>query len=65
MLSHDVSEGVRELDREKLGPLLRLKYRRSLSDAFAALGRPDEIGRVFARFQRHLYEQGGAGGVKG
>ena len=60
VLSHYVSEGVRELDREKLTPLLRLKYRGSIADAVAELGRPDEIGRVFSRFQRHLYERGQA-----
>jgi len=53
VLSHYVSEGVHELDREKLTPLLRLRYRGSVAD----LGKPDEIGRVFSRFQRHLYEQ--------
>lgn len=59
VLSHYVRDGVRELDREKLTPLLRLKYRGSISDAIAELGRPDEIGRVFSRFQRHLYEPEG------
>ena len=41
---------------EKLTPLLRLKYHDSIADAVADLGRPDEIGRTFADFQRHLYE---------
>ena len=60
VLSHYVSEGVRELDRDKLPPLLRLRYGDSIADAVTDLGRPDEIGRVFSRFQRHLYERGQA-----
>lgn len=48
---------MEELDPEKLTPLLRLKYRDSIADAVADLGRPEEIGRVFAGFQKHLYER--------
>ena len=55
VLAHYVSEGVRELDQEKLTPLLRLKYNNSISDAIADLGRPEEIGSAFAGFQRYLY----------
>src|SRR5882724_5993777 len=44
VLAHYVKEGVQELDREKLTPLLRLKYNDSLADAVADLGRPEEIG---------------------
>lgn len=55
VLAHYVSEGVRELDQEKLKPLLRLRYNNSISDAIADLGRPEEIGSVFAGFQRYLY----------
>jgi type I restriction enzyme R subunit len=51
-----VSEGVEELDQSKLTPLLRLKYNDSIADAVADLGRPDEIGKVFAGFQKYLYE---------
>jgi len=29
----------------------------SIADAVADLGRPDEIGKVFARFQKYLYQQ--------
>jgi len=57
VLSHYVQEGVRELDQEKLTPLLRLKYHDSIADATADLGRPEEIGRVFAGFQKYLYEE--------
>jgi type I restriction enzyme R subunit len=56
VLSHYVNVGVEELGKEKLTPLLRLKYKDSIADAVAELGRPDEIGGVFAGFQRHLYE---------
>ena len=57
VLSHYVKEGVQELDQEKLTPLLRLKYHDSIADAMADLGRPEEIGRVFAGFQKYLYQQ--------
>jgi len=56
VLSHYVSEGVGELDQDKLTPLLRLKYHNSIADAVADLGKPDEIGRVFAGFQKYLYQ---------
>ena len=56
VLSHYVRQGVRELDQGKLTPLLRLKYRDSIADAVADLGRPEEIGRVFSSFQRYLYQ---------
>lgn len=56
VLSHYVSVGVEELDQDKLTPLLRLKYRDSISDAIADLGRPEEIGQVFAGFQKYLYQ---------
>jgi len=57
VLSHYVSVGVEELDQEKLTPLLRLKYRDSIADAVADLGRPEEIGKVFSGFQKYLYQQ--------
>ncbi len=47
--------GVRELDREQLPPLLRLRYKNAIADATADLGEPEEIGTVFAGFQRFLY----------
>ncbi|MDB4917879.1 MAG: putative restriction endonuclease, partial [Gemmatimonadetes bacterium] len=56
VLSHYVREGVQELDQEKLTPLLRLKYHNSIADALQDLGRPDEIGRIFAGFQKFLYQ---------
>ena len=48
---------VEELDQDKLTPLLRLKYHHSIADAVADLGKPDEIGRVFADFQKYLYRR--------
>ena len=58
MLSHYVKVGVEELDQEKLTPLLRLKYHNSIADAVADLGKPEEIGKVFAGFQKYLYQPG-------
>jgi type I restriction enzyme R subunit len=58
VLSHYVREGVRELDRDKLTPLLHLRYHDSIADAVADLGRPEEIGRVFSSFQKYLYQPG-------
>jgi len=55
VLSHYVSVGVEELDQAKLTPLLKLKYRDSIADAVADLGKPDEIGKLFSGFQRYLY----------
>jgi len=56
VLSHSVSVGVEERDQEKLAPLLRLKHHNSIADAVADLGRPDEIGHVFAGFLKYLYQ---------
>ncbi|MBK7816008.1 MAG: DEAD/DEAH box helicase family protein [Rhodocyclaceae bacterium] len=55
VLSHYVSIGVEELDQTKLTPLLKLKYHDSIADAVADLGQPEDIGRVFAGFQKYLY----------
>lgn len=56
VLSHYVTVGVEELSQEKLTPLLRLKYNNSIADAVADLGNPEEIGKVFAGFQKYLYQ---------
>jgi type I restriction enzyme, R subunit len=56
VLAHYVSEGVRELDQEKLTPLLRLKYHDSIPDAVDDLGQPEEIRAAFAGFQKYLYQ---------
>ena len=57
VLSHYVSVGVEELDQEKLTPLLLLRYHGSITDAVADLGKPVEIGGIFAGFQQYLYQQ--------
>jgi type I restriction enzyme R subunit len=57
VLSHYVNVGVEELDLDKLTPLLRLKYHDSIADAVADLGKPDEIGKTFASFQKYLYAE--------
>ena len=55
VLSHYVSVGVEDLDQQKLTPLLRLKYHDSIHDALADLGKAEEVGKVFADFQKYLY----------
>ncbi len=57
VLGHYVSDGVDELDQEKLTPLLRLKYHDSIHDAVVDLGEPEEIGKAFSGFQKYLYQQ--------
>jgi type I restriction enzyme R subunit len=56
VLSHYISVGVEELDKEKLSPLLRLKYGDSIADAVADLGSPTQINGVFVGFQKYLYQ---------
>jgi type I restriction enzyme R subunit len=55
VLAQYVAQGVDELDADKLSPLLKLKYRNAIADAFAELGRPDQVRKVFVGFQRYLY----------
>jgi type I restriction enzyme, R subunit len=55
VLAHYVGVGVDELDRDKLTPLLHLKYH-SISDAIADLGKPEDISKVFVGFQKYLYQ---------
>jgi len=57
VLQHNVGVGLEELDQEKLNPLLRIRYHDSIADAIADLGRPAEIGAIFAGFQRSLYQE--------
>jgi type I restriction enzyme R subunit len=56
VLDHYVTVGVEELDQEKLTPLLRLRYHDSIADAIADMGKPGEIGAMFASFQKYLYQ---------
>lgn len=55
LLAQYVKVGVHELDKEKLAPLLRLRYNNAIADAIADLGKPEEICKVFAGFRQYLY----------
>jgi type I restriction enzyme R subunit len=50
-----VTQGVDELDADKLTPLLRLKYHNAISDAVADLGGTAQIRTMFSGFQKYLY----------
>jgi len=54
VLGHYISQGVTELDAEKLPDLLELKYG-SAKDAIPQLGSVPEIRGLFIGFQEHLY----------
>lgn len=56
VLAHYVSEGVEELNEEKLGPLLKLKYNNAIADALADLGPADQVRAAFLGFQQYLYQ---------
>jgi len=56
VLQHYVTLGVQELALDKLTPLLQLRYQNSIADAVADLGKPEDIGQLFAGFQRYLYQ---------
>ncbi len=56
VLQHYVCNGVQELAQDKLAPLLRIRYQNSIADAVADLGKPEEIGQLFAGFQKYLYQ---------
>jgi len=58
VLGHYITEGVDELDQEKLTPLLKLKYHDSLADAIKDLGKAESIAKVFSEFQKYLYQTG-------
>ena len=55
VLAQYVTQGVEELDTDKLTPLLRLKYNNAISDAVADLGGTAQIRTMFAGFQKYLY----------
>ena len=57
VLQHYATEGVEELELNKLTPLLHLKYG-AIQDAVADLGgKPEEIKYLFAGFQKYLYAE--------
>jgi type I restriction enzyme, R subunit len=55
VLSQYVSQGVGELDQEKLGALVQLRYH-TIDDAASELGSIQIIRDTFVGFQRYLYE---------
>jgi type I restriction enzyme R subunit len=61
VLDHYITQGVEELDQEKLPDLLELKYH-SMGDAVRELGSVANIRDVFIGFQQYLYERSGAEG---
>jgi len=56
VLEQYVKQGVRELDSDKLKPLLELKYH-AIQDAIAELGNVASIRETFIGFQQYLYSQ--------
>jgi type I restriction enzyme, R subunit len=58
VLAQYINQGVAELDQEKLGHLLELKYH-TVSDAAATLGGIPVIRDTFVGFQQYLYERPG------
>jgi type I restriction enzyme R subunit len=56
VLAQYVTQGVDELDADKLTPLLRLKYHNAISDAVADLGGTAQIRTMFVGFQKYLYQ---------
>ena len=56
VLAQYIKEGVRELDSDKLKPLLELKYH-AIQDAIAELGNVASIRETFISFQQYLYSQ--------
>jgi type I restriction enzyme R subunit len=59
VLGQYVTQGVGELDQEKLASLLQLKYH-SVADASDQLGGVPVIKDTFIGFQRYLYEEPGS-----
>ena len=55
LLDHHLENRVKHLDQETLTPSLRLKCRSSIPDAVAEVGKSEEIGRIFAGFQKDVY----------
>ncbi len=56
VLAQYVRQGVGELDQEKLGDLLQLKYH-TVTDAADQLGGVPAIRDTFVGFQQYLYDQ--------
>ena len=56
VLDQYVTQGVDELDAEKLTPLLKLRYNNALNDAMADLGDAVQVRKAFVGMQRYLYD---------
>ncbi len=55
VLDQCVTQGVDQLDADKLTPLLKLRYN-ALNDAMAELGDAVQVRQAFVGMQRYLYE---------
>ncbi len=55
VLDQFVTQGVDQLDAEKLTPLLKLRYN-ALNDAMAELGDAVLVRQAFVGMQRYLYD---------
>lgn len=55
VLDQYVTQGVDQLDADKLTPLLKLRYN-ALNDAMAELGDAVQVRQAFVGMQRYLYE---------
>ncbi len=55
VLDQYVTQGVEELDAEKLTTLLKLRYNNALNDALADLGAAVQVRQAFVGMQRYLY----------
>ena len=55
VLDQYVTQGVDELDADKLTPLLKLRYNNAINDAMADLGDAVQVRKAFVGFQRNLY----------
>ena len=56
VLQQYIREGISELDDERIGKLVNLKYG-SPMNALQELGKPDEIRSMFCTFQKYLYKK--------
>ncbi len=54
VLNQYVTQGVDELDAEKLTPLLKLRYNNSLNDAIAEFWDAVQVRQAFVGIQRYL-----------
>lgn len=57
VLDQYVTQGVEELDTDKLSQLIKLKYKNAIVDAVKDLGNPQDIRKLFSGFQPYLYQK--------